>query len=505
MGEPGPMSLLSTPVAEPKPSPRPGPYEQLVTEGRETVRTFYDGLAAGELGWNRRNRYFRERLTQFVRHFVPTGARVLDVGCGTGDLLAGLEPREGAGVDCSEKMVEIARGEHPGMTFVPGFVESLDGVNVPDGPYDYITIINTIGETVDVATALRQLHRYCAPGTRVIIVQYSYLWEPICRLAGRLGLKLNNPNPNWLSPQDMAGLLHLCGYEAVRTGHTLPLPIRVPGLNWLFNSVLGRLWGFRKLGFLSYVVARPMVPCESPEGHTCSVVVPCKNEQDNIDGLVERIPEMGAGTEIVFVDDRSTDQTAARVAAAMKRRPERKIRLVEGPGQGKGAACRAGFAAATGDVFMILDADMTVMPEELPPFFEAITTGKGEFINGSRMVYPLEDEAMRPLNVLGNKMFASLFSLLLEQQIRDTLCGTKVIWRRDYDKILTARAYFGSCDLWGDYDWIFGAAKNNLKIVELPVHYRERVAGATKMTRRLRNAWVMLKMCGLAFRKLRWV
>jgi glycosyltransferase involved in cell wall biosynthesis len=253
------------------------------------------------------------------------------------------------------------------------------------------------------------------------------------------------------------------------------------------------------------MVARPLVPLGSPHRYTCSVVVPCRNEQDNIAGLVERIPEMGAGTEIVFVDDQSTDDTAARIAEAIRREPDRNIRMVKGPGQGKGAACRAGFDAATGDVFMILDADMTVMPEELPAFFNAVTTDKGEFINGSRMVYPRQDQAMRPLNVLGNKLFAGLFSLLLDQRIRDTLCGTKVIWQRDYAKIMAAREYFNSCDAWGDYDWIFGAAKNDLKIIELPVHYRERVAGATKMTHRFGNAWIMFKMCLLALRKLRWV
>ena len=499
------MSLLSTAAAQEQRPQAPGAYERFIRESRDAVVGFYDRLGDRQLAWNRRFRYFREQLARFVRHFVPPGARVLDIGCGSGDVLEALAPALGVGVDCSPRMVDLARREHPRLTFAVGCAESLNDVDIPDGPYDYITLINVIGEMSDIGAALRQVHRFCAPHTRIIIIQYNYLWEPICRLAAKINLKLDAPVPNWLSPPDLAGLLHLCGYEAIRKGHAMPLPVRVPGLNWLVNSFLGRLWGFRGLGFLSYVVARPIVPCELASGYTCSVVVPCKNEQDNIDGLIKRIPEMGTGTEIIFVDDKSTDETAARVRAAIPRRPDRNIRLVEGPGQGKGAACRAGFAAATGDVFMILDADMTVMPEELPAFFEAITTGKGEFINGSRMVYRLEDEAMRPLNVLGNKFFAGLFTLLLEQRIRDTLCGTKAIWRRDYAKILAAREYFGSRDVWGDYDWLFGAARNNLKIVELPVHYRERVAGVTKMTRRLRNAWVMLEMCGIAFRKLRWI
>lgn len=487
------------------PKSAPTPFDEYIEAAQSRVRAFYDALGERQLDWNRRFRYYRDRLARLMRHCVPPGSRVLEIGCGTGDLLAALEPADGVGVDCSPEMVRLATRRHPGLSFAVGFGESIETADIAEGPYDYIVLANVIGEMHDIGAALRGLHRYCSAETRIIIVHYNYLWEPVCRLAARLGLKLDNPAPNWLAPQDLAGLLHLSGYEAVRNGATLPLPIRIPGLNALFNGFLGRLPGFRAMGFISYVVARPLVTPESPDRHTCSVVVPCKNEEGNIDGLVERIPEMGAGTEIVFVDDASTDATSWKVQEAIRRRPDRSIRLVQGPGQGKGAACRAGFEAATGDVFMILDADMTVMPEELPAFFEAVTRGRGEFINGSRMIYPQEQQAMRPLNILGNKLFALLFSLLLDQRIRDTLCGTKVVWRRDYAKLLAARAYFGGRDVWGDYDWIFGAARNNLKIIELPVHYRERVAGVTKMTKRFRNGWIMLKMCGVAFRKLRWI
>ncbi|NLX14771.1 MAG: glycosyltransferase [Phycisphaerales bacterium] len=498
------MSLLT---CEPLPTreSRSGPYKQFIEQHQRSVRDFYDALGERQLDWNERFGYFRERLNRLIRHFVMPGSRVLDLGCGTGDLLEALGPSRGVGVDCSGKMIDLAQRRHPNLTFAVGYGESLGEADVPDGPYDYITLVNVIGEMSDIGTTLRQLHRYCSAHTRIIIVQYNYLWEPICRLAARLGLKLDNPTPNWLTPAAMEGLLHISGYEVVRKGRTMPLPIRIPGLNWLCNSVLGKMYGTRALGFLSYCVARPCVPMEAPESYRCSVVVPCKNEEGNIDGLIERIPEMGAGTEIIFVDDKSTDRTAAKVRTAIEDHPQRDIKLVPGPGQGKGAACRAGFAAASGEVFMILDADMTVVPEELPAFFEAITSGRGEFINGTRLIYPLADQAMRPLNILGNKMFAGLFTLLLEQRISDTLCGTKVVWSRDYPKILAARDYFRGRDLWGDYDWIFGAAKNNLKIVELPVHYQERTAGQTKMTKRLKNAWVMLRMCGVALRKLRWI
>jgi glycosyltransferase involved in cell wall biosynthesis len=254
---------------------------------------------------------------------------------------------------------------------------------------------------------------------------------------------------------------------------------------------------------LYYSVYRARLDLGPIEDLSVSVCVPCKNEEENIDDIVKRVPDMGKCTEIIFVDDKSTDRTAEKVQEHIEANPDRTIKLVEGPGEGKGAACRSGFSVAENDILMILDADMTTMPEELPDFFEAIATGKGEFINGSRLVYPMEKAAMRYLNIVGNRAFALLFSYLLSQRIKDTLCGTKVIWRSDYPKILESREYFGCSDTWGDYDWIFGAARHNLKIVELAVHYRERIAGETKMTKRFSNGWIMLKMCRIAFWRMK--
>ena len=294
------------------------------------------------------------------------------------------------------------------------------------------------------------------------------------------------------------------GFEVVKAGARLPCPKYIPGVAELLNDVVGRLPLLQRLGFVHYLVARPLMPLpRPPREYSCTVVVPCKNEQDNVPAIPPRVPRMGTFTEIIFVDDQSTDATAARVREAMARQPDRPIKLVQGPGQGKGAAVRAGLAEASGDVLMILDADMTVMPEDLPAFFAAITENKGELINGTRMVYPQAGEAMRTANILGNKAFAAAFTFLLEQRITDTLCGTKVVMRDDYAKILAARADFGDVDRWGDYDWLFGAARHNLKIVELPVHYVERVAGETKMTRRFRNGLTMLRMCWAALRKLK--
>jgi SAM-dependent methyltransferase len=472
------------------------------------VQAFYDQLGAGREAWIARSRYYYDALQHLLRLFVPPGQRVLEIGCGNGDRLAALEPSHGVGVDLSATMLDLARTKHPLLELHHQAAEELalpaHEVRDGQGGFDFVTMVNVVGELADVLAACQRLRPLVRPDTRLVLIYYNHLWEPLVGPAARLGLKLNNPTQNWLSLPDLRGFLQLAGFEVVKAGARLPCPKYIPGVAELLNDVVGRLPLLQRLGFVHYLVARPLMPLPRPSReYSCTVVVPCKNEQDNVPAIPPRVPRMGRFTELIFVDDQSSDATAQRVREAMARHPDRPIKLVSGPGQGKGAAVRAGLAEASGDVLMILDADMTVMPEDLPAFFAAITENKGEFINGTRMVYPQAGEAMRTANILGNKAFAATFTFLLEQRITDTLCGTKVVMRDDYAKILAARAHFGDVDRWGDYDWLFGAARHNLKIVELPVHYVERVAGETKMTRRFRNGVTMLRMCWAALRKLK--
>ncbi|MDP2724847.1 MAG: glycosyltransferase family 2 protein [Syntrophales bacterium] len=173
-------------------------------------------------------------------------------------------------------------------------------------------------------------------------------------------------------------------------------------------------------------------------------------------------------------------------------------------GVGKGDAVRLGFAHAKGDILMILDADLTVPPECLPRFYDVLHRGKGEFANGVRLVYPMEKEAMRFLNLMGNKFFSRAFSWLLGQPIKDTLCGTKTLWKSDYDRIVANRSHFGDFDPFGDFDLLFGAAKLNIKIHEVPIRYMERSYGATNI-QRWRHGWLLLKMVFFAVRRIKFV
>jgi glycosyltransferase involved in cell wall biosynthesis len=214
------------------------------------------------------------------------------------------------------------------------------------------------------------------------------------------------------------------------------------------------------------------------------------------------LPDFGNHQEIIFVDGHSSDGTPEEVERVMRAYPTKDIKLMVQDGHGKGDAVRKGFRVAKGDILMILDADLTVPPEDLPKFYRALADDQGEFINGCRLIYPMEKEAMRSLNLLGNKLFSIMFTWILNQRFKDTLCGTKVLFRKDYEKIQAGRDYFGEFDPFGDFDLIFGAVKQNLKVVEIPIRYRDRTYGSTNISR-FKHGWLLLRMTLFAYKKIK--
>lgn len=447
-------------------------------------------------------RSYHRRIETIYRFLVPPGLRVLELGCGDGSLLAALAPSEGTGVDFSPTMIAAARKQHPGLHFIVADAHDLAELN---STFDVIVLSDLLHDAWDVQGLLSGLQRLCHPGTRVITNFYSRLWEAPLALASRLGLARPVLKQNWLTVADVTNLLHLSNFRVIRSWQEVLFPIGVPLLTPLCNRVLVRFWGIRQLALANFLVARPIqsaAPSARPP--KVSVVVPARNEAGNVPAIFARTPEMGSGTELILVEGHSSDNTRAAIEGAILANPHRSARLLSQEGSGKGSAVRQGFAAATGDILMILDADLTVPPEDLPRFYEALTSDKGEFVNGVRLTYPMEDKAMRFANLVGNKFFSVAFSWLLGQPIKDTLCGTKVLRRDAYQAIAANRAYFGDFDPFGDFDLLFGAAKLGLEIVELPIRYRERTYGTTNI-QRWRHGWMLLKMCVFAAGRIKFV
>jgi hypothetical protein len=398
-------------------------------------------------------------------------------------------------------MIARARSRHPDLTFIQADAHEFQLGEA----FDVIILSDLMNDVWDVQQVLATVERHCTPSTRVVMSFFSQLYEWPLRVVRRFKLARPNLQQNWLAPEDVLNLLTLSGLESIRRDQEELWLLRTPGVDAFFNRFLVRFWPFRSLALSNVLVARPMASGVAPaEPPGVSVIVPARNEAGNIAAIFDRTPEMGAGTELVFVEGHSSDDTYAAIEREIAARPGRRAKLLKQPGQGKGDAVRAGYAAATGEVLMILDADLTVPPEDLPRFYDALVTGRGEFINGVRLVYPMEKQAMQFLNMIANKMFGWMFTFLLSQRLRDTLCGTKVLRKSDYEKIVANRAYFGDFDPFGDFDLLFGAARLNLKITDVPVHYKQRVYGSTNISR-FRHGWLLLRMCAFAARKIKFI
>ncbi len=473
-----------------------------LTDRKRQVMEFMDGMAERRDRYIRRSSTYHKDLIRLLRYCIPEGSDVLEIGCGTGQLLASLQPARGVGIDISARMLDIARARYSHLSFVQDDVETMSLKE----KFDYVILSDTLGYLEDIQKAFQQVWKICHPDTRIIVTYHSFLWQPLLSLAELLRLKMPQLRLNWLNREDIENLLLLTGFEVVKRGRRLLLPFFFPLLSWLCNRVISQLPLLNRLCLTGYIVAR--VPEIKPEGndlYSVSVVIPARNEKGNIEEAVRRCPQMGKNTELIFVEGHSTDGTLEEIQRVCRRYGGRRdIRCCVQQGKGKFDAVKKGFSLARGDILMILDADLTVPSEDLVKFYNAIASGRGEFINGSRLVYPMEKQSMRILNMMGNKFFSLAFTWLLGQRLKDTLCGTKVLHRKSWERICQNRRYFGDFDPFGDFDLLFGASKLNLKIIEVPIRYQARQYGTTNISR-FKHGWLLLRMVFFAIGKIKFL
>jgi SAM-dependent methyltransferase len=470
------------------------------------VRDYFAGIAPQIDRWNRRNRYYYRDLERLHQFLIPPGSRVLEIGCGTGDLLAAVAPQVGVGIDFAAPLLAIAQAKYPQLHFHCLDAETLIPADLgqTSQPFDFIILSGVLGHLGDIQQVLQTLQPFCHDHTRLILSFHNFLWQPVLHLAEKIGQRRPQPPQSWLSMADVKNLLTITGYLPVKSGRRFLLPKPVPLLsNWV-NRWLAHLPGINHLGLTNYIVARPdraVLPTRTD--YTCSVIIPARNEAGNIPAAIARLPQLGRHTEVIFVEGHSQDDTWATIQQVVQAgHPDFTLKALQQSGKGKADAVRLGFDQATGDILIILDADLTVQPEDLPHFVEVLAARRGEFANGSRLVYPRSGQAMPWLNNWANKFFSLAFSFLLDQPLKDTLCGTKVLWRSDYEKIAAARSYFGDFDPFGDFDLLFGATKLSLQIVDVPVRYQPRTYGSSNIAH-FREGLVLLRMCIHASRKIK--
>lgn len=404
-----------------------------------------------------------------------------------GYVLEALDPRSGVGVEADNTSLHVAKKRYPQYQFYAGLSE------VPSQKFDYILLSFATMEADDIHTLLNELKRFCHSNTRIVVESYRSLWAPLLSLSGKLGLRRPTRLKNWVSYKDLQNFFDLTGFESITRGGYVLFPWRIPGVSFFINKIVAHMPLINRLALHQWVMIQPRATGRGTDP-IVSVIVPCRNEKGNIEAAITRTPKMGRHTEFIFVEGHSQDGTRQEIERVMSAYPHEDIRLFTQEGRGKGDAVRKGFDEAQGEILIILDADLTTPPEEMPKFYEALVQGQAQFINGSRLVYGMESGAMGFASWIANSLFGWLISWIIGQRVSDTLCGTKVLWKKDYHTIAANRSSMGLWDPFGDFDLIFGAAKLNLKIVDVPIHYKARTYGKTNIAR-LKEVWFLLWMC----------
>ena len=459
----------------------------------------FESLALKNETLARQHSYYYGQIATWLRYVIPQGSRVVELGCSDGSMLDRLKPSHGVGIDFSQGYIRMARERYPNQQFV--LADVTKDLPPIEAHADYVYAIDLVGYLQDIQGALEHVSKLCSPKTRLVLTKTNPFWGPIFRVGSWFGLSQPRRYSNWLTQKQCRSVIELAGFEVVRQDKFLMIPFYIPLISTLFNKYISHLPLLKHMSLVEYFICRPR-PTGAVTAPSVSVIIPARNERGNMRPALERMPRFTGALEVIFVEGHSKDGTWEEIEALMKERDWGfPIKAYKQTGKGKGDAVRLGFDKAENDLLMILDADLTVQPEELPRFYQVLADRRAEYVHGTRLIYPMEDEAMRPLNWLGNKFFSATLTFLLGQTMSDTLCGTKCMWREAYLRLAAGRSYFGEFDPFGDFDLIFGSSKLSLKIVEIPVHYKSRTYGETQI-RRFRDGLLLLQMCGFAADKM---
>ncbi len=380
----------------------------------------------------------------------------------------------------------------------------LAGTAPASDAVDVILFNGNFNHSIDIQGLLETVRPHIGRRGRVVVALYTWYFAWLFRLADRFGLRQGPPIITFVTQADLDQLARLAGFELVRLRPVVYMPWHFFGIGTLLNVVMPAVPGLRWLSLVTVAVLRPKIPSER-ERPSLTIVIPARNERGNIENALQRMPDFGASTEVIFVEGHSSDGTweeIQRVASLWDGRAGLRVRALQQVGKGKADAVRLGFSRATGDVLTILDADLTMPPEKLTRFYDAYCQGAADFVNGTRLVYPMEGEAMRFLNRLGNVFFARMLSFVLDVRLGDSLCGTKLVSRLDYERFVRWRQDFGDFDPFGDFELLFPAAVLGTGIIDIPVYYRARTYGTTNI-RRFRDGAILFRMTMTGLRRIK--
>ncbi len=467
---------------------------------------YFDLIAHKRKSWLHKAENFHKEDALMVKEFISPGSKILELGCGNGQLLSRLESKTGFGIDISSNLIDEAKKDFPNLHFIKGDIANASKLLNKKGTFDYVLLSDTIGYLDDVQSTLESLHPLFNSNTRLIVSYYAPIWTPLFSLATLLKLKMPNLNTTLLSPSDIKSFLKISNFESVRIDRKIMMPFKLFGLGRIINRFIATLPIISNLCLRHYIVSRSIPKAKTNLPKSASIIVPCKNEFGNIRAAIERTPKFTKNIEIIFVEGNSKDGTWEEIKSVLQDKKYKTkgfdIRAYKQKGKGKADAVFQGFDLAKNDVLMILDGDLTVSPEVLGKFWKKIASGEAEYINGTRLVYPMDDNAMQFLNHIANRLFSILFTWILGQRYTDTLCGTKVLRKHNYIRAKQKNLGLGSFDPFGDFFIIFGASRLSLKMIEVPIRYKARSYGETQISR-FSHGFLLVKMVIFAFFKIK--
>ena len=469
------------------------------------IKNFFDLISYKRDRWIAKSRYFHFEDLLMLKEIIPENSNVLEVGCGNGQLIGRLNVK-GVGIDLSEKLIKKAKDSFPHLKFYVGDINDSDKLIRNEKKFDYIIIADTIGYFQDVQETLELLHSHCSEETRIIISYFSPLWQPILSLATFLKLKMPDLKPPLFGLSDLKNFLEISNFQTIKVEKKIISPYYFLGLGRFLNRFVANFPLINDLCLRQYLISRSLKVVKKSNFNSASIIVPCKNEFGNIKNCLERIPKFCENIEVIFVEGNSIDNSWEEIKKVIKdknlNKNRFKVKCFKQDGTGKKNAVFKGFDNAENEILMILDCDLTVPPEELKKFWVKIQSGEAEFVNGTRLIYPLNDNAMRFLNYLANKSFSYLFSWILGQRYTDTLCGTKIISKKNYHRAKNFTKDLDKLDPFGDFFLIFSSLRLNLKMLEIPIRYEARSYGETQISR-FRDGYKLIKMFFITFLKFK--
>jgi len=440
-------------------------------------------------------KYYHKRIRKVFSFIIPPNKKILFFGSYDGKILASLRPKMGIGIEVERKIFKIAKKRHLKLKFLNISYDSY----IPKEKFDYIILNSTLGQTTDMLRVLKNIFRACCPSTKILIYQHNYLWEGILNFAEKLSLKRKEGVQNWLSINDVKTYLEGANFQVTRIFRRTIFPLNFFGLGKVLNFIGALIPFFDFFKLDQFIIARPephLFPKSLPKSLTICITV--RNEKGNIEKIIKSIPKICNQQEILFVEGHSTDGTKEEILKIKKKYSHKNVRVIGQPGIGQGDAIRVGFKAAKGEIIIIYEGDNTADPKDLQYFYKAMKSGKYEFIEGSRFVYPINNQTMPIINQLGNTFFAKWFSFFLGHRTTDVLCGIKSILKRDFNLIYKRWGFLGFEDPFGDFELIYGATRMGLKFGEIPTRYYSRTYGETK-TRPFTHGLYLLKMAAKGY------